>query len=137
MKFSARIGLEIGQRIREILPGMKGGATRARNGPRTVNEIKGRANTPAVVAATFPVRAKFAINAIALAVGAVINPRRDRRLQVRSAKERGARTAELMQLGSFGVAESGPCILGISWKVLHNGTYRPRAVITTSTTTNP
>jgi len=98
--------------VKGSVKGMKGGATRARNGPRTVNEIKGRANTLAVVAATFPVRAKFAINAIALAVGAVINPRRDRRLQVRSAEEWGARTAELMQLGSFGVAESGPLYLG-------------------------
>jgi len=109
MKFSARIGWEW---VKGCVRGMKGGATRARNGPRTANEIKGRANTLALVAATFPVRAKFAINAIALAVGVVINPRRDRRLQVRSAKEWGARTAELMQLGSFGVAESGPLYLG-------------------------
>lgn len=58
-------------------------------------------------ASTFPVcTAKFVINAIAARI--VINPGRNRRLQVQSIKKCGARTAELMQLESFGVEESCP-----------------------------
>jgi len=56
-----------------------------------------------------PRAVKFVINAIAPRT--VINPRRNRTLQVRSAKEWGARTVELMQLESFGVAERVPLYL--------------------------